>query len=144
MSLNLRNSPLAIFLTFRQLLEALQSLSIAVERLAQIQGAAAPSIERLEALELSRHQFEAQMEGLYLKAEGKAKAAANAEARERQLKKSYEANIDSFDEVGDPGSGSSPILPDHVEASEEERLSSMHLGLAPNNKTAALAHKFGR
>jgi len=84
------------------------------------------------------------MEGLYLKAEGKLKAAANAEARERHQREAYEANFDSVPEAGDPGTGKSPILPDDVEAGEAERLSSLHLGVASNDKTAALAHKFGR
>lgn len=84
------------------------------------------------------------MEGLYLKAEGKAKAAANAEARERQLKKSYEANLDTFDPDGEAGSGKSPILPDDVEAGETERMSALRLDVAPDNKALAVRAKWGR
>lgn len=116
----------------------------AVKSLAAAQNSAAPAIERLDELELSRHQFEAQMEGLYLKAEGKLKAAANAEARERHQREAYEANFDAVPEAGEAGSGASPILPDHVETGEEERLSSLHLGVASSHKASALAHKFGR
>jgi len=144
MSLILREGTLAIFPGFRRLLDAFSQLTAAVQSLASAQRYAAPAIERLEALELSRHQFEAQMEGLYLKAEGKLKAAANAEARERQLKKSYEANADQFDTPGDPEPVASPILPGDVERGEAERLSALHLDVAPNNKTAALTHKWRR
>lgn len=135
---------MTIFSGFRRFLEAILALVAAVESLTKAQGSAAPAIGRLEALELSRHQFEAQMEGLYLKAEGKAKAAANAEARERQLKKSYEANLDSFDSDGEAGSGKSPILPDDVEASAEERMHSLRLDMAPDPKAAAVSAKWGR
>jgi len=135
---------LPIFRGFSRLLDAFRLLTEAVQSLANAQRSAAPAIERLDALELSRHQFEAQMEGLYLKADGKFKAASNAEARERKLKESYEKDSDSFGEDREAGSGESPILPDDVETGEAERLSSLHLGVAPNHKAAALAHKFGR
>jgi len=119
-------------------------LADAVNGLAKAQTSATPAMDRLDALELSRHQFEAEVAGVLLEAKGKLRAASNAEARERQMRKSYEADFDSVPEARDPGSGESPVLPDHVETSETERLSSMHLGLAPNHKAAALAHKFGR
>jgi len=135
---------LAIFGKFTQLLDAILLLADAVEALAKAQTSATPSSDRLDALELSRHAFEAQMEGLFLKADGKLRAASNAEARERKLKESYEKDSDSFDESGEAGSGESPILPVDVETGEAERLSALPLGVAPNHKAAALAHKFGR
>ena len=135
---------MAIFSRFRRLYEGIEELGRAVERLALAQEQAAPSIERLDALELSRHQFEAEVAGTLLEAKGKLRAASNSEARERQLKRSYETNVDQVDEAGDQGSGKSPILPDDVEASEAERVSALRLDVAPGNKTAALAHKFGR
>jgi len=116
----------------------------ALHQLVDAQREVAPAAERLDALELSRHQFEAEVAGTLLEAKGKLRAASNAEARERQLKKSYEKDSDSFDATGDAGPGESPILPVDVEAGETERLSSLHLGVAPNHKAAALAHKFGR
>jgi len=144
MILNLIEGPLSIFRTFRHLLVAIHELVAAIEDLAKAQTSATPAMDRLDALELSRDQFEAHMEGLYLKADGKFKAASNAEARERKMKESYEKDSDSFDEGGEAGPGGSPILPVDVEAGEAERVSALHLGLAPNNKTAALAHKFAR
>jgi len=135
---------LAIFRTFSLLLEAVKRLTEAVHALARVQGSAAPAIERLDALELSRHQFEAELQGALLEAKGKLKASLNAEARERQLKKSYETNLDIGDEAGEAGPGVVPILPVNAPPSETERLSSLHLGLAPDDKAAALAHKFGR
>ena len=133
-----------IFRTFSRLLDAILLLAEAVETLAKAQTSATPAMDRLDALELSRHAFEAQMEGLFSKADGRFRAASNAEARERKLKESYEKDSDPFPEGGEAGSGESPILPVDVAAGETERLSSLHLGVAPTDKTAALAHKFGR
>jgi len=144
MSLNLTDGPLAIFRTFSRLLEAILRLADAIQALARVQGSAAPAMERLDALELSRHMFEAEVAGVLLEAKGKLRAASNAEARERQMRKSYEADFDSVPEDGNAGPEASPILPDNVEASEAERLSALRVDVAPTNKTAALAHKFGR
>ena len=105
---------------------------------------AGPATDRLEVLELSRHQFEAECVGALLEAKGKLRGALSSEARERQMKKSHETNAEDFVEAGDAGSGKSPILPDDVDASEAERVSALHLGVAPDHKAAALAHKFGR
>jgi len=143
LSLILRDGTLAILRIFRDFVSALQTIARSLEALASIQRLAAPASERLDALELSRHQFEAEMEGLLLKADGKLKAASNAEARERQLKKSYEANLDSFSEDGDQGSSASPIPPNHAEAGEAEGVSPLHLDVAPNNKALALRAKWG-
>ena len=60
-----------------------------------------PAVERVEALELSRVRWEAECEGMLLKADGKHNAAKAAEMRERQLKRSYETR-DPF-ENGDGG-----------------------------------------
>ena len=135
---------MAIFGIFRRLLGAVLTLANAVESLANAQTSAIPAIERLDALELSRHQFEAEVAGALLEAKGKLKAAANAEARERQLKKSYEANLDAFDEGGEAGSGQSPILPDDVKASESESVRALRLDVAPDSKAAAVTAKWSR
>jgi len=133
-----------MFSAFRRLTAAIDELGRAVDRLAEAQEQAAPAIKRLEALEVSRFQFEAEVSGTLLEVKGKLRAALNSEARERQLKRSYEANVDEVDEAGDPGSGKSPILPNDVEAGEAERVSALRLDVAPNHKAAALAHKFRR
>ena len=135
---------MAIFSGFSRLLDAILALCVAVDRLTGAQEHAAPAIERLDALELSRHKFEAEVAGTLLESKGKLRAASNAEARERQMRKSYEADFDAVPETGDEGSSASPILPDDVEAGEAERVSSLRLGVAPNHKASALAHKFGR
>lgn len=46
--------------------------------------------ERVEALELTRAKWQAEMEGLVLKAEGRYRAAAASETRERAQRKAYE------------------------------------------------------
>ena len=115
-----------------------------MDRLTGAQEHAAPAIQRLDALELSRHKFEAEVAGVLLEAKGKLRAASNAEARERQMRKSHEADFELVPETGGEESGASPILPDDAETGEAERVSSLHLGVAPNHKASALAHKFGR
>ncbi len=133
----------AISRGFRRLLEALELIGLSLSELVQGQREAGPAIDRLDALERSRHQFEAEVQGLLLKAEGKLKAASNAEARERQLKKSYERDLlDGIDPDGGAGPETGPVLHHDVETSEEERVSALRLGVAPSNKAAAQLAKW--
>jgi len=134
----------AIFSGFSRLVDAILELASVVGQLVDAQRQIAPATERLDSLELQRHQFEAEVEGLLLKAEGKLKAANNAEARQRALKRSYEKNFDAFDPDSEEVAGEGSVRPVHVEASESERLSAMRLDLAPNNKTAAIMAKWSR
>lgn len=143
---------MAIFGVFRRLLtvleqivEALRAIVTALSQISRLQEELGPARGRLEALELSRAHFEAEMGALVLKADGKLKAAANAEARERQLKKSYERLVDPLDEGGD-----SPETPPRddggdydAEAVEAERLQALRLVVAPNNKAHAQRAKWG-
>jgi hypothetical protein len=99
-------------------------------------------MERLNELELSRTRFEADIEGLLLKAEGKLKAAANAEARERSLKASYEKLADPFDDDSDEVERELPE--GYAPASQTEELQPMYVDMAPNHKAAAINRKFGR
>ena len=123
----------------------LQEVSVELSMLAAAQKEAGPAEARLEALELSRHQFEALCEGLLQKAEGKLRAANNAEARERANKKSYEHLLDPLAEDGlepeaparDPDRGYD------VSPSEEKRLQAMPLDVAPSPKALAQRAKFG-
>ena len=136
---------MTIFRSFRRLVESVEMLGGAVDRVARAQEEVAPAVDRLEALELSRHQFEAMMDGLYLKAEGKLKAASNAEARERQLKRSYERHIfDELDPDSEEGSKAPAVLSVDAPPSEEERVHGVRLGMAPNNKAQAIKAKWGR
>jgi len=135
---------LSIFSGFSRLIEAILQLSRELGDLVEAQHQIAPATLRLDALEHQRHQFEAEIEGLLLKAEGKLKAANNAEARERALKRSYEKNLDPFNPDGEEGTGEGGVLPVHVQASESERLSPVRLDVAPNNKAAAIMAKWSR
>jgi len=107
--------------------------------------AAGPATERLERLETDRHQFEAEVQGLLLKADGKLKAASNAEARERQLKRSYERQFDPLaedvDEVEAPARDTD--ISHNVEPSEAERLQAMRLVMETDDNTFAHRAKWG-
>ncbi len=142
---------LSIFRDFRLLVEAIGEL---VSVLGELAGALleivatnkglGPMIDRVEALELGRGQFEADCEGKLLKAEGKLKAANNSEARERQLKRSYESQTEALTLIGeDPETPGDPVRADHVEPGEAERVPAVRLDVAPNDKQAALRRKWG-
>lgn len=140
---------MTIFRSFRRLLDALENIgdrlravSVSLLEVIRLQQELGPARERLEKLELSRARFEAECEGKLLQADGKLKAAANAEARERQLKKSYERIVDERDpdvEAGEEGT----VLPLDAQAREEERVQALRLVVAPNGKAAAVRAKFG-
>lgn len=146
--------PMTIFRGFRRLLEALEAiaeqlatLTASQDELARLQREMGPGLDRVEKLEISRHQFEAEIEGMLLRAEGKLKAASNAEARERQLKKSYEKHIlDPLDPDSQESTeeGQPAFLARDAARSEAERLHPVHLDLAPNNKADAVRAKWSR
>jgi len=145
MPLGPRDGVLQIFREFRRLIEAVEGLTGVLSQAAEREKSLGPALDRLTALEISRHQFNAEIEGLLLRAEGKLKAAANAEARERQLKKSYERDAEPFPEEGN---GESPaeretLRGNDAAASEAERLQAMRLDVAPNNKALAQRAKWG-
>ena len=123
----------------------LRAVSVGLADLRVAYDKQGPAIERLEHLELSRHQFEAMCEGLLQKAEGKWRAANNAEARERANKKSYEHLLDPLAEDGEqPETSRGPVLPDDAPPSEEDRLLGMRMALASTNpKALAQRAKFG-
>ncbi len=143
---------MAIFGTFRrfvvvleQIIDALKDVVAALREIVRLQEELGPASDRLQALELSRAQFEAEIHGEFLKAEGKLRGAANAEARERQLKKSYERLADPLDEVGAEAEAPlrNAVVDDDVEAREAERLPAVHLVVAPGDKTPAVRAKWG-
>jgi len=125
--------------------DALSSLNATLGKLCQVQLEQGPAGERLEALELSRHQWEATCEGLLQKAEGKLRAANNAEARERANKKSYEHLLDPLAEVGDDPEAATrhPDSANDAPPSEAERMQAMRLDVAPSPKALAQRAKFG-
>lgn len=104
-----------------------------------------PAVERLEALERQRQQFEATCEGLLQKAEGKLGAARNAEARERANKRSYAHLLDPLAEDGEERITATPDAHSGNDAppSEDERLHAMRLDVAPTDKALAQRAKFG-
>ncbi len=133
----------SVFREFRRLINAIERLATEVRDLVQVQRQLGPAVDRLEALELSRHHFEAEMSGLVLKAEGKLKAANNSEARERQLKKSYENRIDPLHPDGEePEAEGDPVSGDDVARGEADRLQAMRMDVA-TGKQAALRRKWG-
>ena len=139
-----RLGSLSIFQGFRRLVDAIQALTDAVSSIARIQQELGPALDRLENLEHSRHQFEAECEGMLLKADGKLKAASSAEQRERQLKKANERLADPFDPEGVEGADPRPFIPaDDVAPGEAARVPPMRLALAPNNKSHAVKAKWG-
>lgn len=134
---------MVVFQGFRRFLEAIVALTSALGRLAEIQKAQGPAIERLEKLELTRHHFEAECQGLLLRAEGKSKAANSSEQRERQLKKANDRYADIGDIEGLDQPATPSVRTDDVERGEAEGLRPVPLALAPNNKTHAIRAKFG-
>jgi len=135
---------LAVFWGFRHLLEVIQALTEALQELATIQRGLGPATDRLEVLERSRHQFEAECEGMLLKADGKLKAAASAEARERQLKKANDRVADPLDPDGveEPERGVY-VLSNDAQASKASGVPAVHMALATNSKAQAVRAKFG-
>ncbi len=134
---------LGILRDFRTLIAAVQQLVLVIQKLAQVQEQIGPATERLDALELSRFKFEAEVAGTLLKAEGKLKAANNAEARERQLKRSYERLADEGDLESEAGAEAGQELLDiDAQASQAERVPAVHLDVAPNKKAVALRAKW--
>lgn len=131
-----------IFRWFSRLLEGVNAVAAAIRDLASAQRDLGPAAHRLELLELHRAHFEAEMQGLLLKADGKLKAAANAEARERQLKKSYEKNLDTFDPDSDPGAEATRLLPDDDPRGEKARVPPVRVAVAPDSKEQALRAKW--
>lgn len=80
-----------------------------------------------------------------MKAEGKLRAANNAEARERANKRSYEHLLDPLDEIGlaPEAAGRHPDSGNDAPPSEAERVSALRLDVAPSLKTLAQRAKFG-
>ena len=133
---------------FGRLLEAVETLASAIAELTRAQHAARPAEARLAELEelvvkleLDRSKWEAEIDGVLLKAEGKLQAANNAEARTRTMKKSYEHLVDPRDPDSEELEEALPR--GYAPAGAEEQLSPMPMVLA-SNKANALMSKFSR
>lgn len=141
-----------MFRVFRRLVAALEStenelrgLVVAVLALCTSYDEQGPAVHRLDALELNQRKFHAECEGLLLSAEGKLRAANNAEARERANKRSYQHVIDAFDEDGDPpeSRARNPDSGNDVATGEAEGVHPLHLDVAPTDQEIAKRAKFG-
>jgi len=129
-----------MFSTFRALVLELQRLNGHLGALRELHSARAPSEDRLTALEQGRSLFEADMLGLLAKADGKLKAANNAESRERTMRKHHEELAGPFDPEGDE---ERPTVPDgYAPGVEEEGVQPVYMDVAPTNKERALMAKF--
>jgi len=127
------------------LFSGIRRLSESLETLAAVLQEQGPALDRLDALELSRHQFEAECHALVLKADSTLKAAANAESRERHLKNRNQQLVDSFDILSETETPARrPVLVDDVEAGQAEEVPAVHVGVAPTPKQIALNAKWGR
>jgi len=129
---------------FRPLSDATRDLAGVVDKLASYQQDLGPAVERLELLELSRVRFEAECEGMLLKADGKLKAASSAEQRERQLSKRHEKRfLDPFPADGDGQPADVAVLQDDAPPGEAEGVQAMRFNVAQTPKAVALRAKWG-
>lgn len=139
-----------MFPTFRRILEANKAAATALQGIEKILETAIDGMsdggdlgDRVGALELQRAIFEADMDGLVTRAEGKLKAANNAEARTRTMKRSYETYADELDEDRPPQIEAEPLqLPQGDAEIVQESLQQVPLGMAANNKAHPTRMKF--
>jgi len=126
---------------FRRLVEAIEHGAAALAGILEIHRENGPAVARLDALELSQARWEAEVEAVLLKAEGKLQAANNSEARERTMRKSYEKFIDPLDE--DSEEGFSGVRPGDAEGGESEGVLPLSVDLAPvDRKATAMNFKY--
>jgi len=132
---------LGLIKDFRRAADALERMAAGMTAAQRERLDTAPVFERLQDLEQSRSMWEAEVEGILAKAEGKLKAAANSEARERTMRKSREADLDPF---GDDSDGFPEVVPiGDAPASEEEGVQPVRVDVAQDYKALALSRKFG-
>jgi len=129
-----------MFSTIKALVGELHGINLRLKDLIELQRENGPADERLEALELSRSVWEAEIEGILLKADGHQKAARSAESRTRTMVRHYEELADPFDP--DSPEVTAPVPDGYAPISEVERVQPMRLDVAPDYKTQALRAKF--
>jgi len=130
----------SMFSTIKALVGELHGINLRLKDLIELQRLQGPADDRLQELELSRATWEAEIEGVLLKAEGREKAARSAEARTRTMKRHYEDESD----FGDPDSAEEPeaVPLGYAPTSAEEQMHHVHVGMAEDYKTQALRAKF--
>lgn len=131
-----------VFRVFRDLSVVIGRLGDLIAKLVDLHQELGSSLDRLTALELRMATFEAEVQGMLLKAENKLSAAHNAEQRERQLKRSYERQLDILDPDGNTEPRAVPS--DDAQASEEEKVPALHLGVDQNSRAVAVRAKWAR
>lgn len=140
-----------LFGKFRRLTEAIQRVATCLVTISQRLGAILDKwdsegglLPRVEHLELTRAAWEAEIEGGVLKADSKLKAAANAEARERQLRKSNERLYGPRDEDGDEGEEGARDADQANDAvpGEEEGMLPVHQDVAVDPRATVIAAKY--
>ena len=120
----------------------LAAVSAVMTTLVELWKDQGPADERLQKLELSRAEWEAEMNALLLKADSTLKSAANAESRARTMMRHAEKHADPFIEEGDEVQNGVP--PEHAQVGGEEGLQPMRMDVAPlNEKELRLRMKFG-
>ena len=92
---------MTVFRDFRRIADSLERLAAGQTRSVGLLEATNLLEERIAQGELGRAQFESDCEGLLMKAEGKLKAASNAEARERTMQKRLGDESDPFLAAGE-------------------------------------------
>ena len=132
---------MAVLRDFRRIADALERLAASVTAAASRQQSTTALTDRIEDLERERGLWEADVEGLLAKAEGKLKASLNAEARERTMQRK---SADGFDPFLAPGEEIEATVPaGDATNGEAEELQQMRLDLAPiSRKEYALRAKF--
>ena len=126
---------------FRRIADSLERLAASVTAAASRQQDSVALTERIEDLERERALWEADVEGLLAKAEGKLKAASNAEARERTMQKRLGDESDPFLAAGEEIEATVPE--GDVEVGDPEEVQPVHMGMETiSAKEYALRAKF--
>jgi hypothetical protein len=137
-----------MFASIRQASAAIQDLRQGVDELCKLIGThlqqtsdAGSLADRLDALEISRATWEAEIEAEFTRAETKFKSARNAEERARALGKKRDYQADIFgDESEEEQAGIPPV---NVGISPEEGLQPLYMDVEkPNPKALALRYKY--
>jgi len=126
---------------FRRAADALERLAANLPAANREHNEVALLVEKIVALERSRALWEADVEGMLAKAEGKLRAAANAEARERTMKDFHEDDIDPFPQ--DSPEVQARVQDDDAENVFAEEVQPLPVDMAPETRKAfALRMKF--
>jgi len=130
---------------FRRLVEAVVTLVDVLKDMAVMQLQEGTPLDRIEALELSRHQFEAECAGALLEARGKLKGALSSEARERHMRKQSDKDFGPLVEDGEEATeAGSAVQPDDGAAGQGQGLLPLRVDVAASPKAAAITAKWMR